>query len=159
MRFEQERAARQIVFVQPEMGSNFGVRGSPELFRQSAFGTASTRGHLLAAFAVLPTCGVVRCRLEACATFGESDWQNPNPARPEPKTSPGNPNLKTRTEAAGRHQTIRNNIKAESSKRSSLDAGGLYFFRRSNFRFVSRFEFRISDLINLAHFARDLPAR
>jgi hypothetical protein len=38
---------------------------------------------------------------------------------------------------------IRNNIKAESSKRSSLDAEDLSFSRSSDFRFVSSFGFRI----------------
>jgi hypothetical protein len=48
-------------------------------------------------------------------------------------------------------------MKAESSKRSGLDAGGLNFLPRSDFRFVSGFEFRISNFSNLAHFARDFP--
>jgi hypothetical protein len=49
------------------------------------------------------------------------------------RLAPGNPNLETRTEAASRHQTIRNNIKAESSKRSGLGAEGLNFLPRSDF--------------------------
>jgi hypothetical protein len=65
-------------------------------------------------------------------------------------------NQKLRREIRISKLEIRNNIKAESSKSSSLDAGGLNFSRRSDFRFVSRFEFRISDLSNLAHFARDI---
>jgi hypothetical protein len=64
-------------------------------------------------------------------------------------------NQKLRREIRISKLEIRNNMKAEGSKRSSLDAGDLNFPRNADFRFVSRFEFRISDLSSLAHFARD----
>jgi hypothetical protein len=40
----------------------------------------------------------------------------PNPAKPEPRTSPGNPNLETRNPKQQ---------KTESAKRNNSDAGGL----------------------------------
>jgi hypothetical protein len=44
----------------------------------------------------------------------------PNPAKPEPRTSPGNPNLETRNPKQQ---------KTERAKRSSSDVGGLNYFR------------------------------
>jgi hypothetical protein len=66
----------------------------------------------------------------------------PNPAKPEPGTSPGNPNLETRTEAAGRHQTIRNNKNGKCEKKqfgrrrfSCFRVRILILFRYSSFGF------------------------
>jgi hypothetical protein len=65
-------------------------------------------------------------------------------------------NHKLRREIRISKREIRNKKSGKREKRQS-ERRGLKLFPRSDFCIVSKFEFRISNLSNLAHFARDFP--